>query len=72
MLQIGDSLEMWGYVLVAVELRILELKKLPSVTGRVSSLCIDQLEALEKFSTQLRREFADYEAQFNAKGRNDQ
>jgi hypothetical protein len=70
MLQIADSLDQWGYVLVAVDLRILELKKLPWVMGRQSSFCKDQIEGLERFATQLRKELrVRYEAQLDAEGR---
>ena len=55
------------YVLVAVNLRIQDLKKIEAI-GRSMSLCGEQLEGLEKFSDLLRRKMLDYEKSDSTEG----
>lgn len=56
MIPLEADFDTWGYVLVAVELRILDLKKL-EVSTRMSSFCREQLDGLEQFSFNMRKKF---------------
>jgi hypothetical protein len=65
MIPLEADFDTWGFVLVAVELRILDLKRLPPATESMSSFCCEQLEGLEKFSFDMRKKF-QYATQINA------
>ena len=62
MIAIEKDVDTWLYVAVAIEARILELKKLEP-TGRLQSLCSEQIDLLEQFTSDLRRKVLDYAKQ---------
>jgi hypothetical protein len=59
----------WNYVLVAVELRILDLQKVASkLDGDLPSFCQEQLDGLEAFAINMRKKF-HYATQLNKEDR---
>jgi hypothetical protein len=58
MISMEADVDTWGFVLVATELRIIDLQKLKTtVKGELGTLCCEQLEGLEKFSLDMRKKF---------------
>jgi hypothetical protein len=71
MISMEADVDTWGFVLVATELRIIDLQKLKSsLDGDLGTLCREQLEVLEKFSFDMRKKF-HYATQISSKGRDD-
>ena len=58
MISMEADVDTWGFVLVATELRIIDLQKLKTtVKGELGEFCREQLEGLEKFSLDMRKKF---------------
>ena len=70
-ISISKDLDTWLYVAIAIEARILELKHLEP-TGRMQSLCQEQVDLLDQFASDVRKEILNYASHINSESRNNQ
>lgn len=59
---VEKDVDTWLYVALAIESRIADLKRLEP-TGRLQSLCAEQVALLEQFTSDLRKKILDYAKQ---------